>query len=187
MKLLALVVLVLSCRASAVEFPAGYWDRGYGTSQANIYYNVQLRVRNLARAEAEVDKRLSKAGGSMKSANSGYYSSANSSNQKQRSLSYTLDAGKAEAIVKSLFDLGDLQSYNNQKQIQSSQLDELRTKVKQIEEELREHAEPLKRMPISSFFLNRQLASLKQSLESYEASASKAAVNVTLTEQVSEK
>ncbi|HBL17865.1 MAG: hypothetical protein A2X36_04075 [Elusimicrobia bacterium GWA2_69_24] len=81
-----------------------------------------------------------------------------------------------------LLDLGDLQSYSRQKNITPSAIRDIRERIEALSAELAENAEPLKRMPIASLFLNSKLAGFKQAEERYKRVEDKAVINLTLIE-----
>lgn len=172
----------LPALAADAPFPAGYWERGYGFGEAAAQINVSLRVKDLARAEVEVDRLLTKSGATMRSLNQGYGGYNGGQQPRQKSLAFFVPMEKSDAAAKSILDAGELQNFSSSRSSDGNQAEELRRKVQQLEEETAKNAESLKKMPIASYFLNFNLTRLRQSRDAMEAAASKALLNVTLIE-----
>ena len=88
----------------------------------------------------------------------------------------------AEKAAKKAFDLGELVNYsmNRSTNDQKAQVDE---RVAQLQSELSENKTALEKMPAATYFLTARLDQLKKVQESYEMSASKGQVSVTLQEE----
>lgn len=178
----------LALGASAAEtsgFPPGYWDRMYGMGTQSGSYTIVMQVDDIGKTEADIDRRMSKAGATLTSLNNGYGFYNNRSNQHSKMIVYAMDSGRAESAAKSLFNLGQLQQFTNQRQIENSQLDEIKQKIKQLNAEIEGNSDALKRMPIASYFLNAQLVRLSQARDSYETALKKMTINITLVETAS--
>lgn len=175
--LLFALSLVAIAAGPGEKFPDGYWERGYPNGQTQaVYYNVSIKVSDLDKAQAEVTRIMTAAGGTIQGNNPFNYGNQG----RGRNLNFGIAAGKAEAAAKKLFSVGELHSYNSQRQLQKSSLEEIEKKIQEISAELEANAAGLKNMPIASFFLNSQLRKLKQSRDSLQAGLERAAVNVTL-------
>ena len=181
-RLLALAAVLLSAAAFAETpktFPDGYWERGWGFSQAAVNYQVTLKVVDADAAAAKVEKILAAGGATMTSSNgNGYF--GGDARRRMRCIQYSARSDNAEKLSKKLFDLGDLQSYNVNRYGGANAIKELEDRIGYLAEELESNKEALKKMPVASYFLNSQLAKLKQSRTTYEASASKAMIAVNL-------
>ncbi|HAH06576.1 MAG TPA: hypothetical protein DCM05_08625 [Elusimicrobia bacterium] len=162
--------------AAPDKYPDGYWERGYGFSQSAVYYQVNLKVKDIAKAEAEAVRLLTQAG----AVSSGGSGMGTSNGNPMKSLSFTMDSTKAGKSVKKLFDLGDLQSYNSQAQTQKSTILELEQKIKDLSAEIAANASTLSEMPIASHLMNSLLKRLKQSRDTYQAAIGRASVNLQL-------
>jgi hypothetical protein len=172
------------------SFPAGYWERSYyGSNAQSETVTAMLVVKNLVRAEAEIDRRITKAGGTLTSMNGNANQYSNGQpQQKMKNVTYSIEAGKADAAARSVFEFGELQQFSDQKQPQiSAQLDEIKKKLTQVDEEIAKNAESLKTMPIAAYFLNTQHDRLIQSRDSIESGMKKATITLTLSETPADK
>lgn len=189
--IMACGIAVSGAQASEQRFASGYWDRGYATGNMSaVIFNLSIKVDDLTKAESAVTKRLTKAGGSLQNMNnnSGYYGDAQAAAKRiVKNISFTLDSSKGEAAAKGLFDIGDLQQYSSSQQAAASQLEEIRAKLKQVQEELSTHADELKKMPIASYFLEQLQSRLTNSQDAYVSGLKRATINVALIEEKSEK
>lgn len=176
--LLLLALPLMSAAAAPVEkYPDGYWERGYATGPTQaVSYNVSIKVSDIDKAQGEVSRIMTAAGAALQGSNP--YSYGNQS--RGRNLSYSIAAGKAEAAAKKLFGVGELHSYNFQRQIQKSTMEEVEKKIQEISAEIEANAAGLKKMPIAAYFLDKQLRRLKQSRDSLQAGLDRAVVSVSL-------
>lgn len=177
-----LMILVLAFVVSPAfankEYPANYWEKGYATSGVPaIYYNLSIQVKDLAKAAAEADRRITKIGGSLTSMNS---QGPDGNGRQTRTMNYAIDLKNAEATAKSFFDMGDLISYSSSRNAGQRDGDEISDKLKEITAERDENAACLAKMPIASYFLNGKIAQLKQSLATFEDGGAKASLALNL-------
>jgi hypothetical protein len=184
---LTVLTLLISAGASATKLAwngadgDNYWNRGFGMAQAAETHNVTLRVKSIDEMISKVDALMSAAGGTGYGSGNTYTNNHNGSAQKYRQMSYTLPLKAAEKAAKKAFDLGELMNYsmNRNQGDMKKQVDE---RVAQLEKELGENKAALEKMPAAKYFLSSKLEQLKKVQESYETSASKGMVTVTLQE-----
>jgi hypothetical protein len=176
----AFLLSLLAAAASAQDtFPPGYWERGYSTSENYAQYNVTLRVRDLARAEADVDRLMAKAGGTL--------SNLGGRSGRTKTVSYSVPAKKADAASKSLFDVGELQQFSNYGGRVDSQAGEIDEKIKTLKGELAANSAALKRMPAATSLMNAQLNRLIQARTAIDNSLAKAVLHINLNLPPEEK
>lgn len=188
MKLILSLLLVSAAtdvHARKVSWDGGgdnYWNRGFGTSAAAETHNVTLRVKSIEATILKVDALMAASGGSMHGSGNTYTNNYNGTNLKYRQSSWLLPLKAAEKVAKKVFDLGELVSYsmNRSSNDQKTQVDE---RVAQLQSELSENKTALEKMPAATYFLTSRLDQLKKVQESYEMSASKGQVSVTLQEE----
>lgn len=181
---------VLQVSAADTRFSPGYWEQGYATGNMSaVMINLTLKVDDLAKAESAVAKRLTKSGASLQSMNNniGYFGGQQSPKRAVKNVSYTLESEPAERVARSLFDIGELQQYSTSQQAASAQLEEIRSKLKLVEEESAHHAEGLKEAPIAAYLLDQLRTRLTASRDSYEAGLKRATITVVLVEDKSVK
>jgi hypothetical protein len=163
--------------ADPASFPDGYWDRQYGFSQQwSVIYSVSLKVQSPPDARAQAIKLLEKAGATP--AQGGYFGFSRPGQAAQ--FAYLIPIERAERAAKSLFDLGDLQQYTNQKIGSADQLPEIRDKISALESELRENSAALEHMPIAKTLETSLLGRLTQARDAAQASAGTALISVAL-------
>lgn len=183
---LALAAVLLAAAAYAAEtpktFPDGYWDRGWGYSQAAVNYQLTLKVDDPDAAAAKIEKILDAGGATSMSNNSGSYYGGDA-RRRSRTLQYMGRTDNAEKLAKKIFDVGDLQSYNANRYGGSSAVKDLDERIGYVAGELESSKEALKKMPVASSMLNCQLNKLKQAKASFEASAAKAMIVVSLVSE----
>lgn len=180
--IMLMLVLLASPSFASREYPQGYWEKTYNTGDIPAAtYSVTVQVKDTGKAMNEVDRRITKAGGSLLSMNNS--GSFDSTGRQMRSLSYSLDAKSAEALAKSFFDLGELQSYSTQRNRGAKEADEIRDKLKDLQGERDANSEALLKMPISVNYLNGHITLLKQALAAIESGTTKATLQLTLIEQ----
>ena len=179
----ALAAVLLAAAASAAEtpktFPDGYWDRGWGYSQAAVNYQLTLKVDDPDAAAAKIEKILAAGGATSMSNNGGGYYGGDG-RKRTRTLQYMGRTDNAEKLTKKLFDAGDLQSYNVNRYGGNNAVKDIDERIGYLAGELESNKEALKKLPVASSMMNSQLAKLKQSKASYEACASKAMIVVNL-------
>lgn len=178
--ILALALLASPSFASR-EYPQGYWEKTYNTGDLPAAsYSVSVQVKDTGKAMTDVDRRITKAGGSLVSMNNS--GSFDSSGRQMRSLTYSLEAKSAEALAKSFFDLGELQNYSAQRNRGAKEADEIRDKLKELQGERDANSESLLKMPISANYLTGRITLLKQALAAIESGTTKATLQLSLIE-----
>lgn len=183
--IVGLVLLAASASATKAVWNAAdgdnYWNRGFSTAQAAESHQVTVRVKNIDEMIAKVDALMSASGGSGHGAGNTYTNNYGGGTQRYRQMSYLLPLKAAEKAAKKSFDLGELVSYSmtRTQEDQRKQVDE---RVSQLKAELDENKKALEKMPAAKYFLTSKLDQLKKVQESYEASASKGMVSITLQE-----
>lgn len=187
--ILALLIIstVGAAQARRISWDGGgdnYWNRGFGTTSAAETHNVTLRVKSIEAAFPKVEAMMAASGGSMHGSGNTYTNNYNGSNLKYRQSSWLMPLKAAEKAAKKAFDLGELVNYsmNRSTNDQKAQVDE---RVAQLKSELSENKATLEKMPAATYFLTSKLDQLKKVQESYETSASKGQVSVTLQEEAS--
>lgn len=188
MKLILALLLIAAApdgHARKVSWDGGgdnYWNRGFGTTSAAETHNVTLRVKSIEASILKVDALMAANGGSMHGSGNSYTNNYNGSNLKYRQSSWLLPLKSAEKAAKKSFDLGELVSYSMNRN-QNDQKAQVNERVVQLQSELSENKVALEKMPAATYFLTSRLDQLKKVLESYEMSASKGQVSVTLQEE----
>jgi hypothetical protein len=180
---LALAAVLLAAAASAAEtpktFPDGYWERNWGFSQAAVNYQVTLKVADPDAAAAKIEKILV-AGGAASTSSNASYNYGGDARRRMRNLQFTGRSDNAEKLTKKLFDLGELQSYNVNRFGGNTPVKDIDERIGYLAGEIESNKEALMKMPVANSMLNSQLAKLKQSKATYEASAAKAIISVNL-------
>lgn len=174
--LLGLPVMLLSA-APAARYPDGYWERGYSSGQINsVQYNIKIKVEDVDKAQSEVQRIMTEAGATLSGNSWNNYGNG----RQDTSISYQIDAKKADQAAKKLFVIGDLQSYNAYRQIEKTALPEIEKKIEELTVEISGNQAALKKMPIADYFLNAQLKRLKQSRDAITAGLGRAVLNIGL-------
>lgn len=175
-----------SPEATSEDSP-GYWDKQYPMGyQAGVYYQLGLEVPSIAKADAEIGKRVEAAGGRLLSANSNFNPAWREPSAAQRNYQYELSDKKAEALAKKLFALGTLQRYSAARQMPPELLAEISRKIELIEKEQASGAKALESLPVARSLLGSALARLRQARDAYQAVSDKAILNVSLTSSAPE-
>jgi|GEM_PF-2629743 hypothetical protein len=171
---------VVSAHAQVEQppFAPGYWEQGWGLAQFAATYQISLRVDNLDKASASVEKILSADGAP---AGSSYGQSPYRPKRPLRSFSYFFDTKKAERVAKRLLGIGVLESYNVQRTNAADAVAAIDERLALLNREMKDNADQLKKMPISSYFLESQKQRLLQSRDSFVASEDRAQISVTLS------
>lgn len=176
-QMMTLLALVLPFELAAKDYPAGYWERTYNLGETPIAsYSVNVLVPDIAKATAEVDRRMTKAGASLTNMNS-----YDQTGKTIKNMNYSVEARSAEAIAKGLFDLGDLQGYSAQKN-RGKEGEEIREKLAEMTAEQSSNAECLAKMSISANYLSTRLNHLRLALAAIESGGAKASLQISLTE-----
>ena len=174
--LLGLPVMLLSA-AQGAQYPDGYWDHNYYTGQVNsIQYNIKLKIADMDTSQKEVQRIMNEAGATL----SGNAWNNYGGQKQEYTISFVIDAKKAEQTAKKLFVIGDLQSYNNYRQMEKSVLPEINKKIEELTAEISANTAALEKMPIADYFLTAQLKKLKQSRDSITAGLGRAILSITL-------
>lgn len=159
----------------------GYWNRGFGVSQAVETHSVTLRVANIDAMISKVDALMSANGGASHGAGNTYTNNYNGSNLRYRQMSYMFPLKVVERAAKKTFDLGELVSYNLNRS-QNDARKEVDERVKQLKTELDDNKAALEKMPAAKYFLTSKFEQLKKVQESYETSATRGMLSITLQE-----
>lgn len=168
--------------ADAESNPEGYWGRGFGCGQAAENYQISLEVGDLEAATSKAETLAVAAGApSRNSMHDGTSNYGDGRNRRYRQIGYLLPAKAADKVAKKLMDVGDLTTYQLNRQ--AGQTDGIQERVAALETELSENKAVLERMPAATYFLTSRLKSLKQTLSACEQGASKASITLTLMEK----
>jgi hypothetical protein len=179
--------LPLLCAAAPTESADAeeYWMRSYSTGQQwSVYYNMTLKVDDLAKAADKVEALAVKAGGASASARA---MDTRGRGSVSRCLTYNISSADAAKLTKQLFELGEVEQYNVNRQSTPETLREIKDKIDKLGRELDSHAVQLQDMPAAKAVLDGTLSRLKQAQAANEASGGKAHYTIFLRQQEAER
>jgi hypothetical protein len=188
--LLAAALAAPAAPAAETKFPQGYWERGYPQQTVPaITINMTIEAADLEKSAARIEKILTHEGASRQDGRDErfYYNSGQNGAQSRKTLAFRIKASRARSAAKALFDVGDLLQFSTNRQDVSRQLDEIKSKLKAVDEESRSHSKPLEEMPISSYFLTQLHDRLSKAEDAYESGRDSATIFVTILEKTKDR